>query len=100
MSDYVFLPENWSLRRTLQEHMLWRGQLEAGRRAKPHCRSEQNYQLEFLIDILMKKASMQNMSLLEACKLFIKKVNNHCAEYEAGEYGEKTSNAWKKVDKV
>lgn len=43
---------------------------------------------------------MQSVSLLEACELFIKKVNDHCAEYEAGEYGEKASNACKRVDEV
>lgn len=40
------------------------------------------------------------MSLLEACELFIKKMNDYCAEYEAGEYGEKASNACKIVDEA
>lgn len=43
---------------------------------------------------------MQSVSLLEACELFIKKVNDHCAEYKAGEYGEKTSNAYKTEGRV
>lgn len=40
------------------------------------------------------------MSLLEARELFVKKVNNHRAEYKAGEYGEKASNACKRGDEV
>lgn len=38
--------------------------------------------------------------LLEARELFIQEVNDHCAEYEAGEYGEKTSNACKRVHEI
>lgn len=33
--------------------------------------------------------------LLETGELFIQKVNDHCAEHEAGEYGEKASDAYK-----
>lgn len=48
----------------------------------------------FSRDINSKNNGMQSVSLLEACQFFIKEMNNHCAEYEAGEYGEKSSNAW------
>ena len=46
----------------------------------------------------MRKSSAQCVSLLEARELFIEEVNHHRAEYEAGEYGEKASNACKTVD--
>ena len=38
------------------------------------------------------------VSLLEARELFIEEVNHHRAEYEAGEYGEKASNACKTAE--
>lgn len=47
----------------------------------------------FFPQVLIRMGSVQTVSILEACELFIKKVNDHCAEYKAGEYGEKTSNA-------
>lgn len=36
---------------------------------------------------------MRSKYSLEACELFVKKVNDHCAEHKAGEDGEKASNA-------
>lgn len=68
--------------------------------ARPHCKSEMNDQLEFLTQTLKIKGSVHNSSLLEACELFVKKVNDHCAEYKAGEYGEKASNACRGGDEV
>ena len=46
-----------------------------------------------LTEAMLRKDSMQRVSLLEACELFVKKMNDHCAEYEAGKYGEQASNA-------
>lgn len=43
--------------------------------------------------------SLINMHLLETSELFIQKVNHHSTEHKAGEYGEKASNACKRVDK-
>lgn len=53
-----------------------------------------------LTEILLRKDCMLSVSLLEACELFIKKVNDHCAEYEAGEYGEEACNTCKRADEI
>lgn len=49
-------------------------------------------------EVLKRKESAQSATLLEACELLVKKVNDHSAEYKAGEYGEKASNACKTGD--
>lgn len=48
--------------------------------------------------MLKRKESAQSATLLKACELLVKKVNDHSAEYKAGEYGEKASNACKTGD--
>lgn len=52
-----------------------------------------NGQLAFLTQTLKIKGGAHDLSLLEARELFVQKVNDHRAEYKAGEYGEKASNA-------
>lgn len=42
---------------------------------------------------------MQSFSLLEPCELFVKEVNDHRAEYKAGENCKKSSNAYSKKQK-
>lgn len=61
------------------------GQSLTGRQERINCPT--------LTSKSVKKDSMLSVSLLEACEFFIKKVNDNCAEYKTGEYGEKTSNA-------
>lgn len=46
-----------------------------------------------------KKRKYLDLSVLETRKLFVKKVDDHCAEYEAGEYRKKACNACKREDK-
>lgn len=63
------------------------------------CKSEKlikKYCLKKETEALTRKESAQSASLLEACELLVKKVNDHSAEYKAGEYGEKASNACKR----
>ncbi len=65
-------------------------------KASLEVRTEQSTVI-FHRDTDIRKDSVESVSLLEARELFIKKVNDHCAEYEAGKYGEKASNACKRV---
>lgn len=41
---------------------------------------------------------MSSFSLLEPSELFVKEVNDHCAEYKAGEDCKKSSNACLKAE--
>lgn len=59
-----------------------------------------NDQLAFLTQTVKIEGGVHNLSLLEARELFVKKVNDHRAEYKAGEYGEKASNACRGRDDV
>lgn len=61
---------------------------------------EHNQLLEFLQEVSCCSEGVMDRNSLETGQLFIKEVNHHCAEYKAGEDGEKAGNSCKRVDEA